>query len=309
MNRAIGAIGAMLLGLLILAPVALAADPVERSDQFIFNSGGDIDLPVGQVAGVVVVADGSATVHGDARTIVVLQGTVHLVGARTRDIVSIGSHVTIDGTSVVTGDIRAMDSVIDQAAGSSVEGRVLDGIDLAALAWILGSALFLAYIGFAIAAIVAALALAAIAARQVRSAEALLQAEPGMSLVAALAGFIGILVAGTVAIVTIVGIPLGLGILAFVLPALAIVGYLVAGISLGDWIVARLTPGVRRDRPYLAAIVGVLALDVVSVVPPIGGIACLFGVGAVVLLIWRTFRGSMPGEPAAIRPAVAVSAG
>jgi hypothetical protein len=113
-----------------------------------------------------------------------------------------------------------------------------------------------------------------------------------MTFLSAFAGFVGILVAGTLAIVTVVGIPLGLGTLAIVLPGLAIIGYLVAGISLGEWIVGRLTPGVRRERPYLAAVVGVVALDIVSIVPPIGGVACLVGFGAVILLIWRTMRGS-----------------
>ena len=78
-----------------------------------------------------------------------------------------------------------------------------------------------------------------------------------MTVVAGLLGMVGIILAGTIAIVTVVGVPLGLGILALVLPALLVAGYLVAGIWIGDMILVRTSPGVVRERPYLAALIGV----------------------------------------------------
>ena len=71
-----------------------------------------------------------------------------------------------------------------------------------------------------------------------------------------------------------------------------------AGIAIGDWIVGRLSPGVTRERPYLAAVVGLLVLELVGIVPLVSGIATLFGYGAVLLLAWRTLR-SQPTESTA----------
>src|SRR5439155_504841 len=126
----------------------------------------------------------------------------------------------------------------------------------------------------------------------VRSAEALINHEPLKAFGAGLAGFIGILVVGILAIVTIVGIPLGLGILVGVLPMLLIVGYLVAGIWIGERIVRPTSPDVIRKRPYLAAIIGVALLDFVSIVPVVGPVASFLGFGAVVLLMWRIVQGT-----------------
>jgi hypothetical protein len=152
----------------------------------------------------------------------------------------------------------------------------------------------------------AALALAGLAARQVRSAEALISSEPATTFLAGLAGLFGSILAGTLAIVTILGIPLGLGIFIGVLPMMAFVGYLVAAIWVGEWILAR-RPGPRRERPYLAAVVGVLVLSIVSIVPILGGIVSFMGFGAIVLLMWRTLRqNGGTSEPAASAAALAV---
>jgi len=50
---------------------------------------------------------------------------------------------------------------------------------------------------------------------------------------------------------------------------------------------------VSRERPYLAAVIGLLILQALSLVPVLGivsALASLFGFGAVVLLAWRTLR-------------------
>jgi hypothetical protein len=129
-----------------------------------------------------------------------------------------------------------------------------------------------------------------------------------MSILAAIAGLTGIIVAATLAIVTIVGIPLGLGLLVVVLPMLVVAGYIVVGIWIGEWIVGRMTPGVTRERPYLAAFVGLVVLGAVGWIPPVGGILAFVGFGAVVLLILRTFSNQSVNEPTGLHSATAASA-
>ena len=79
--------------------------------------------------------------------------------------------------------------------------------------------------------------------------------------------------------VTIVGAPIGLGALLLVLPALAFLGWIVAAIWIGDWILGR-SGGPRAERPYAAAVVGVLVLALAGIVPFVSAIATLFGFGA-----------------------------
>jgi len=68
----------------------------------------------------------------------------------------------------------------------------------------------------------------------------------------------------------------------------------VAGIWIGEWLLYRGTSE-RPERPYLAAVLGLVVLQVVSLIPFVGAIASLFGFGAVLLLAWRVFR--QPSQP------------
>jgi len=68
----------------------------------------------------------------------------------------------------------------------------------------------------------------------------------------------------------------------------------VTGIWVGDWLLHRAVGDPAR-RPYIEATIGVLILAIVSAIPILGflaAIASLFGFGAVLLLVWRTLRGT-----------------
>jgi hypothetical protein len=307
-NRIFGIVSAMLLALVILVPVAVAADPDDLDEHLVFNTGGDVTLAAGQRVDLLVVNNGTATIEGDAKAVVVIDGTAKFVGGTSHGVLAIASTVTLDAASAVSGDVRTINSHVESAVGATVRGRVLDGFDFVGTATVLASVLFIVYLGFVVAMIAAGLLVAALASRQVRSAGSLIGREPGMSILAAIAGLTGIIVASTLAIVTIVGIPLGLGLLVVLLPLLAVAGYLVAGIWIGEWIVGRLTPSVRRERPYLAAFVGIVVLGAVGWIPPVGGIVTFVGFGAVVLLILRTFSGQSANEPTASNATMAASA-
>jgi hypothetical protein len=305
MNRVFGIVSAMLLGLLIHVPVASAADPIYEDGRVVVSVRGDITFPAGQRADSLVVVDGKATIEGDVRTLVVINGTANLVGSHTEEIVAIASRVTLDGSTVVAGDVRVISTTVEKAPGATIQGATKEGLDLAGAALFVGPALFLLYLGFVIAAMAAALVLAGLASRQVRSAEVLISSEPATTFLAGLAGLFGIILGGTLAIVTIVGIPLGLGIFIGVLPMMAFVGYLVAAIWVGEWILGQASRAQRRERPYLAAVVGVIVLSIVSFVPIVGGIVSFMGFGAIVLLMWRTLRHGGSGTEQAAPSAAA----
>ena len=106
-------------------------------------------------------------------------------------------------------------------------------------------------LGLALVTLVAGLALAALGATQVRAAEALITHEPGETILFGLAGLVVIPLVAVLAMITVIGAPLGLAILFMVWPAAAFAGYLVAGIWIGEWLLYRgATRAARRDRTW-----------------------------------------------------------
>jgi len=288
----------MLVAFFVFSPVTFAADPtaMPHTGRVLISTDGDISVPAGEHADAVIVVNGTATIAGEVNTVVVVDGEAVLTGARTETVFAIRSPVTIGAGTVVLGDVMKLDSVVTRVGDAAVGGTVRDiAGDIAGIGFMIGPALIVLYIGFALAAIAAGLLLAGLAARQVRAAEALISRQPVQTLVAAFAGiFLPIIVVGLL-IVTIVGAPLGVAILLGLWPLAAFVGYLVTGIWIGDWVLSRTSPGTTRERPYLAAVVGLLILEVLGIVPFLASIATLFGYGAVLLLAWQTIRsGTMP---------------
>jgi hypothetical protein len=101
--------------------------------------------------------------------------------------------------------------------------------------------------------------------------------------------------------ITIIGVPLGLLLIATYL-TLLVVGYVTSGIALGEWTLMRLKFD-RRDSRYWrigAAALGVLIVGLLARVPWLGGwvvvLALLAGLGAIAQQLWHWRE----------RPAVAV---
>ena len=290
MRRAIAAIGVLLV-VAFTAPAVLAADPVPHDGRVLVSINGPLDLPAGQAADVVFVANGDATIEGDVNTIVVVNGDATLTGAHAGTVAVLNGSAILESGTVVEGDVRTLNGQVQEAEGATVQGTV-GGLeaDLSALGVILVPAFVLFFLGLALVTVVAALAMAALAAKQTRAAEVLISRQPLPTLVAAVIGIVVLPLIGVLAMLTVVGAPIGLAFLLIVLPTAAYVGWLVAAIWLGDWILIQTRGAPEAERPYLAAVIGVIVLGVASLLPPISAIASLFGFGAVLLLGWKTFR-------------------
>jgi hypothetical protein len=299
MRRVFVVLAAAALALGLAAPAVLAAQPpFQHTGTVLMSFNGDVTVPAGESADSVFVVTGTATIRGTVETVIVLDGAAVLEGASVHSLFVTGGSVSIDGASTVTGDVRTLGATATVDPAATVGGTV-SGLesDLVAAGAILAPAILLFMLGLALVTIVSGLALAALAARQVRSAEGLMDTEPVRTFVVGVAGLVVIPVVAILAVVTVVGAPLGLAILLVVWPAAAVAGYLVAGIWIGEWLLERVSPRERPARPYLAAVVGLIVLPMISIVPFVGAIASLFGFGAVLLLAWRTFR-----QPSAPRP-------
>ena len=113
--------------------------------------------------------------------------------------------------------------------------------------------------------------------------------------------WVGLPVLAVISFLSLIGIPFGIAILLIALPAFAFVGYLVSGTWIGGKITNR--GGAEQMRnPYLAAVVGLLILQIVSLIPFFGGflavVAALYGAGAVAFYAFLGWRGSRNANPA-----------
>jgi hypothetical protein len=297
-KRLIGIALAGLVAAAFVAPVALAADPTDlpRTGRVLISTEGDITLPAGEHADVVMVVNGTATILGEANTVVAIDGAANLLGARTETVVAVRSPVELGQDTVVQGDVLTFDSPVHQTGNAEVLGSVDDlATVLLGIGAVLAPAFILLWIGFALAMLAAGVLLAGLASRQVREAEAIISSQPVGALVIGIIGLIAFPVLAAILIVTLVGAPLGFGILFQVWPLLAFLGYLVAGIWIGDWVLRRTGPEREREKPYLAAIVGLVALGMLSIVPVlsiVSAIASLVGFGAVLRLAYAKLTSS-----------------
>ena len=305
MRRLLLILATAALALGLAAPAVLAADPKsDHNDRVLMAFNGNVTVPAGEQADVVLVTGGTATIAGHVTTLAVFDGQAVLQGATVGTVFVTGGSVSIDGTSTVTGDVRTLDSTVTTDPAATIGGSVTTiEKDLIAATAIIAPAILLFILGFTLVTLVAGLALAALAARQVRTAESLITHDPGQALLFGLAGLVVIPLAAVLAMITIVGAPLGFAILFMVWPAAAFAGYLVAGIWIGDWLLHRNPSRPVAERPYLAAVVGLIVLQILGIFPFVGAIASLFGFGAVLLMAWRTFRQPTTARPVTSPPA------
>ncbi len=297
-----------LLMMLATAAPALAAGPAVTGDgAVIVVVEGDASLGVGEHAAVLVVVEGNATVLGTAEQVTVVGGTATIAG-------TVGSLAIVDGRadllagSTVRRDVLELNATVARAEGATVGGAIRPLADnLVAFGLFMGFALILVWIGAALALLLAGLLLAGFAARQVRTAEAVISGEPVKALLAGLAMVVLPPLLVVVLAVTIVGLPLAMTLLLLVWPTLAFIGYLVGAIWMGEWLLARAGRG-PTERPYLAALVGLLLAGVLTLIPLVGFVISIFGLGAVTVAGWRTLRGG-PRQSLAMRPAAQPIAG
>jgi hypothetical protein len=203
---------------------------------------------------------------------------------------------------VVLGDVVKLESLVHRIGDAEVQGEVTDlAAAVLGIGFALVPALILVWLGFGLATVVAALLVAGLAGRQVRAAVQLIAREPVQTVAVGLGGLILTPVLAIVLFLSVIGAPLGLGILFGLWPLVAFLGYLVAAIALGDWILARTSDGTVRERPYLAAVVGVVVLQALALIPVaalLSALASLVGFGAVLRLAWRTLRSRAVPVPA-----------
>jgi len=307
MKKILALVAAMAL-VLGLAGAALAADEaLPHTGRVLIVAGGDVEVAAGEQADAVLVFGGDARIAGTVNTLLVLDGTATVTGATLEAIAVVQGTAELSGDTTILGDVMQIGSTVTRGDGVEIGGAIKDMAgDVAAFGVFIGAAMLVLWIGVGVATLLVGLLIAGLAAKQVRAATTLISREPGKT---ALVGLLSIIlppILGVLAMATLVGIPTGFGLLVVIWPAVAFIGYVVAAIWLGEWLLNRRADATPPDRPYGAAVVGLLVAFVIGFVPLATAILSIFGLGAVVLAAWRTLRGGgtrqtgLRAEPAPI---------
>ncbi len=291
---------AVFLVMAILAAPA-AAQTAGDGESVLVRVSGDLVVPAGEDNGLVVVVEGDLDFQGTATTVVVVNGNADFTDATLETLIVISGSANLGADTVVTGDVQLVDSDLTQDPTATVEGSVNRGVgsEIASGFWVVG---FLFMIGWAILVVLAGLLMAAVAPDLARRAGRTITEDLLPSILAGLVLWIPIPIAAALVFATIVGIPTALAIWLFALPVLGFVGFIVAGIRLGEYAIAR---DGGTGHPYLASLLGVGALVIAGAIPIIGPIvvtiASFLGSGALALEAFRSAR--RQPQPAAPAPA------
>jgi hypothetical protein len=287
---AVGFFGLVLLGLATPAWAEDAQDG-QAGDAFVVLSG-PADVPRGGLVGDLVVFHGSSTVDGTVNgSLTAFDAPVTISGTVDGDVVVFRGRVALASGANVTGDVVSQNDPI-VASGARIGGttrRVQTDVNWAGFGWVSALAWWLAV---SISTLLIGLALLWLTGRAATRIEDTARTRIGPSIGWGLLAFFGLPILAILALVTIVGIPLGLVLLA----ALALIYTL--GYTATAWIIGRRILGTRTGW-VLAFLLGWGILRVLALIPAVGGLiwflAVVFGLGALTVTIWRARSTSQAG--------------
>lgn len=284
---------AALLLLLVPGAVANAAEGRSSADERRFLLSGRVDVSADETVRDVVVLRGAVTVDGVVDgSVVVFDGPVAVRGVVTRDVIALnGAVVVADGARIGHDLVTPRSPRV--ADGATVDGAVRRvrsdwGLRSVAVSW------FWSWLAVSVSTLALGALLTLLAPRAADAALATARTQPTHVLVGTIVAAVGLPVAAVLAIVTIVGIPFGVGLL-LALALLYAVGYVTLA-----WLAGRIVrPGPAGTLQAFA--IGWVILRVLAVVPFLEGLlwfpGAAVGLGALGAAAW-----SARGASSAITP-------
>jgi hypothetical protein len=289
----------VLVAIALMAGVAAPAADAAPRDQVVIS--GAVVVPRDQVLGDVVVVDGPVNIAGHVTgDVVVVNGVVTLAGTVDGDVVTVVKRAQLLPTARVGGDLHYGEKKPVIAPGAQVAGEVSHGGWANLGTGVSWAVRLLFWLAVTVSTLVLGLALLGFAPRAAEAAWRVAQERTGRTVAWAAGLFFGLPALAAVAIATVFGLPLGLGLLLALLP-LAAVGY-VTGCWVMGKIVMRGRPGTGRIPTFL---VGWGILRLIALIPWLGWLswfaAGAFGLSALILAAWYSSDPSR-GAPTTPQP-------
>jgi hypothetical protein len=297
------ATAAFALSLALFPSLALADDGGEADDVLV-RVRGDVHVAKGETVGSVVVIDGNATIEGKVdKSVTVINGNAVISGEVGGNLTVVSGNIDLAGASRVNNVFSIRGNLI-RAEGATVTGEVRERDNVRFLGQIGAVFSFLFWVAMTIAVVIAGLVFAAIGGRQLSQSAEAMTTDAVNAIVGVVFVWVAIPAIAVVAMITLIGLPLGLGLLLFVMPTLWFLGYIVAGARLGAALVG-LAGRESGVHPFAATTVGVVLLQIVVLIPVLGAIVALlagvWGAGAVAVSAYRA-AGGKGFTPAAATP-------
>jgi cytoskeletal protein CcmA (bactofilin family) len=251
---------------------------------------GPVTVDRGDTADDVVVVDGPVSVAGRVRgDLVVVSGSLRISGTVDGDVVTFADRAVLAPGARIGGDLKYGDERPRVPDGATVEGSIdkMNIDEITDPVGFIGAAAL--WIAVSVSALVLGLLLLWLAPRALDSAFAAASTRIGPAIGWGLLLFFGLPILAVIALVTLVGIPLGVALLLALLPLYAI------GYTTSAWLLGRRLVGPPRGR-VLAFLAGLAVLRLLAIIPVVGGIvwfaATVVGLGALMVATWRARRDS-----------------
>ncbi len=275
------------LVLALAAPASAVGLSTKDEPQIVLT--GKVVVESGQTVGDVVIFNGPTTIAGTVHgSVTSFNGDVTISGTVTSDVTSFNGHVTVADTARIGGDLVTQ-STPSVAPGATIAGdrrRVNTDVLFGRIRWIGRFAVWVA-VTFSILVLGILLLLFAPRAAETVAAVALTRVGPGIGWGFAL--FFGIPIVAVIALVTVIGIPFGLGTL-LALAAIYSLGYTASCFALGRALVK------APSNRYLAFLAGWGIVRAVSLIPFLGGLVwfatVVYGLG--ILAVAARTRATAP---------------
>jgi hypothetical protein len=283
----IGMRRSMIVGLFILLVLGLTtpawAQAAQTTEAFVVLSG-RADVPEGQTVGDLVVFHGSADVAGTVDgSLTAFDAPVTISGRVNGDVVAFNGRVVLRSGANVTGDVVSQQAPV-VASGATIGGttkRLQTNTNWEGFGWAGKLAWWLAVsVSTLVVGLVLVWLLGRGAARILEAGRTRIGPAIGWGLLL----FFGLPILAVIALVTVVGIPLGIGLLAGLLLIYAL------GYSAAAWILGRSIVRGPTTSWFVAFLAGWAILRIVALIPILGGLvwfaAVVFGLGALAVAIW-----------------------
>lgn len=266
----------------VAAPAPASAQDGEPRDQIVLS--GEVVVRRGEDIGEVVVLHGMVVVAGVAHgDVVVIDGDITVTGQVSGSVVIVNGPVTIGPDAQIGGDVIARDR-IEVAEGAVIGGEVREGTAFTFRTPLAVFGRFAAWFAVALSTLVLGAFLLLVAPRGAEAVALAARGAPWASFGWGVAAFFGLPVVGALALLSLVGLPLGLGVLLALL-LLYSVGFAWSAFALGRTL--------RREprSAWLALPIGWAILAALAAIPVAGGFVwfagAVYGLGAATVATWR----------------------
>lgn len=284
MTRGLAAATVLLVALSAGAPADAAN--IGRDDEVVVT--GTVRVPKGTHVDRVWIIDGAVNVAGHSEgSIVAIRAPVRISGIVDGDVIGLAKRITLTPSAQVNGDIVYADKrpVVPKEATVYGDVRHVDAADVS-LPFGTFAALHIAiWLAVTTSTLVLGLLLLWAAPRAADAVREAARSSAGPAIGWGAALFFGLPLAALVALITLVGIPLGIMLMLALLPLWAL-GYVTTA-----WLLGRAVAGGAERGRVAAFLAGWGIMRAIAFIPFLGGLAgfgaTVFGLGVLAVTLWR----------------------